>query len=184
MLDSYQEVSSEPILQPCRIVAALDYISDTYPVISNPHLIIKDTYVIVIYSSLTATNFQGQAVSADIGDNFSISAFQSSHIKFNSHTGVPSASISLPPSLLQEASVTGDNNRIVLSFFLNDRLFAQRDSFVTANNLTYHRLGGLAVAAHIAGGVKVIDLKAAINMTFLINPVSYTCRTDNTSPTM
>ena len=155
-------------------MAAMDRLSDSYPVTDMPHLIVKDMYVIIIYDPLSAQAFLGQAVFADIGTEFVVDAFQDSHIKFDSYNGDPTASISLPSSLLREAGLTtGDHHRIVFNFFLNDGLFVRRDSFVRANGLSNDKLGGLAVAAHIAGDVKVADLEAAVNMTFVINPVSY-----------
>ena len=150
-------------------MAALERLSDSYPVTDNPHVISKGMFVIIIYDSLSPQTFNGQAVFADIDAEFTTSAFQESHISFDSFDGVPTASIGLPRSLL--SGRTGDH-RIVFNFFLNNGFFIRRDSYITANNLQYDKLGGLAVAAHIAGGVKVADLKDPVNMTFTINPVS------------
>ena len=126
-------------------------------------------YVIIIYDSLSTHTFNGQAVFADIGAEFMTDAFQATHIAFNSFDGIPTASISLPRSLLNGRS--GDH-RIVFNFFLNNSFFIRRDSYITANNLQYDKLGGLAVAAHIAGGTKVTDLSDPVSMTFTINRVS------------
>ena len=154
-------------------MAAMDRLADSFPVTSSPQLIVKDMYVVIVYDSLSAQSFPGQSVFVDIGDEFAVDAFQSSHVKFDTYTGVPTASVSLPPTLLSDAGQTGDHHRIVCYFFLNDGLFVQRDSFLTNN-----QLGGLAVAAHIAGGVKVVDLQKqkSVNMSFTINPVSYLCQ--------
>lgn len=153
-------------------MAAIDRLSDTFPVTSSPHMIINDMFVVIIYDYLSAQNFPGQAVFADIGSDFEAQVFQASHIKLGSYAGSPSASISLPPSILREAEPTGDYHRIVFNFFLNDSLFIQRDTFTAERGLDNLRLGGLAVAAHIAGGAGVSDLMNPINMIFTINPVS------------
>ena len=150
----------------------MDRLADSYPVTSNPLLIVRDMYVIIIYASLSAQNFPGQAVFADIGAEFAADAFQHSHIKFDSFAGVPTASIAVPSSLLREANLPDIAHRVVFNFFLSDGLFIQRDSFMSANNLGNIKLGGLAVAAHIAGGVKVTGLQTPVNMSFTINPVS------------
>ena len=152
-----------------RMMAALDRLSDSFPVTQTPQLIVKDMYVIIIYDSLSPQTFNGQAVFANIGAEFTTDAFQESHISFNSFDGVPSASIDVPRALLNGR--TGDH-RIIFNFFLNNGFFVRRDSYITANNLQYNKLGGLAVAAHIAGGVKVTDLSDPVSMTFTINPVS------------
>ena len=152
-----------------RMMAALERLSDSYPVTQNPQVIIKDMYTIIIYDSLSPQTFTGQVVFADIGAEFMNDTFQASNILFNSFDGVPTASIGLPRSLLSGHS--GDH-RIVFNFFLNNSFFIRRDSYIIANNLQYDKLGGLAVAAHIAGGVKVTNLSDPVNMTFAINPVS------------
>ena len=150
----------------------MDRLADSYPVTSNPQLIVRKMYVIIIYASLSAQNFQGQAVFADIGAEFAVDAFQTSHITFDTFAGVPTASIAVPSSLLREANPPGDDHRIVFNFFLTDGLFVQRQSFISENGLADTKLGGLAVAAHIGGGVKVAGLEKPINMSFTINPVS------------
>ena len=151
-------------------MAALDRLSDVFPVgDDNPLVIIKDTYVVIIFDSLSQQTFNGQAVFADIGAEFTTDAFQASHISFSSSDGSPTASIGLPRSLL--SGRPGDH-RIVFNFFLNNGLFVRRDSYISENNLQNNKLGGLAVAARIAGGVKVNDLSDPVNMTFAINPVS------------
>ena len=149
-------------------MAAMDRLADSYPVTGGRQLVVKDEYIIIIYDSLPAQSFPGQSVFVDIGAEFAVDAFQPSHVKLDSYTGSPTASISLPPTLLNEAGLSGDNHRVVFYFFLNDGLFVRRDSFIAAPN---NRLGGLAVAAHIAGGVKVADLEKSVNMSFAINPV-------------
>ena len=154
------------------MMAALDRLSDVYPVSVNPQLIVKEMYVIIIYDSLTPQTFNGQAVFANIGAEFMTDAFQRHHFSFNSSGGSPTASIGLPRSLL--SGRTGEH-RIVFNFFLNDGFFVRRDSYVTQNSLQNDKLGGLAVAARIAGGVKVNDLSEPVNMTFAINPVSKFC---------
>ena len=151
------------------MMAALDRLSDSFPVEVNPQVIVKDMYVIIIYDSISPQTFNGQVVFADIGAEFTTDAFQMSHISLNSFDGDPTASIGLPHSLLDKR--TGDH-RIVFNFFLNDGFFIRRDSYITENNLQNDKLGGLAVAAHIAGGVKVTNLINPVNMTFTINPVS------------
>ena len=149
----------------------MDRLSDLYPVTASPQLMVRDMYVVIIYDSLSRQTFQGQAVFADIGAKFAVDAFQTSHIKFDSFGGIPTASIALPASLLREAGLTG-SHRVVFNFFLTDGLFVRRDSYILANGLGYDKLGGLAVAAHVAGGVKVTGLEKPVNMSFTINPVS------------
>ena len=150
-------------------MAVLDRLSDVLPVPRSPRLVVKDMFVIIIYHPLSPQTFNGQAVFANIDAEFTTDAFHTSHISFNSSDGSPTASIALPRSLL--AGRMGDQ-RIVFNFFLNDGLFIRRDSYITENNLQNDKLGGLAVAARIAGGVKVNDLGDPVNMTFAINPVS------------
>ena len=151
----------------------MDRLSDSLPVVTNPLIIVKDMYVIIIYNSLSPDTFAGQAVFADIGPDFAVDAFQMSHISLDSFVGIPSASISLPRSILTAVGLTGDH-RVVFNFFLTDGLFVRRDSFIRANGLENEALGGLGVAAHIAGGVSVNDLEEPIDMTFTVNPVSCT----------
>ena len=155
-------------------MTAMERLSDSYPFTTpNPLVIVKDMYVIVIYDSLSPQMFAGQVVFANIDAEFTTDAFQESHISFNSFDRVPTASIGLPRSLL---SGRNGDHRIVFNFFLNDGFFIRRDSYIAANNLNNSKLGGLAVAAHIAGGVKVTDLGDPVNMTFTINPVrNFTC---------
>ena len=151
------------------MMAVLDRLSDVLPVPTSPRLITKDMFVIIIYDGLSPQTFNGQAVFANIDAEFTTDAFQDSHISFAPSDGSPTASIALPRSLLTGRT---ENQRIVFNFFLNDGLFIRRDSYIAENNLQNDKLGGLAVAARIAGGVKVNDLRDRVNMTFAINPVS------------
>lgn len=150
-------------------MAALEYLSDNYPITTTEfsRLIVKDTFVIIIYNSLSVQSFAGQAVFAAIGANFTANAFQVSHIWLDVFDGIPTASIGLPNSLLN--GHLGEH-RTVFNFFLNNGLFVQRANYVAQNNLQHTKIGGLTLGAHIAG-LKVTNLSDPVSMTFTINPV-------------
>ena len=151
-------------------MVALNYLSDNLPITltEDSRVIVKDMFVIIIYNSLSSQSSTGRVVFADIGSEFTADAFQISHIWLDWFDGIATASIGLPNSLL--SGYLG-RYHLVFNFFLNDGLFIRRDSYITANNLQYDNIGGLMVAAHIAG-VNVTDLSNPVYMTFTINPVS------------
>ena len=157
---------------PCRLLAVLEQLADTYPLAvgTSSEIILRKNFGIVIVP-VDPEAFSGQALSALLGSQFDFSGIGSEDIVFETIEGA-TASIVLPPTLFDGLDV-GNDVRIVCNIYVNDRLFLRRQDYLEENKLTNNKLESIIISARIADNITVSSLEDPVQVTFLKNPVSY-----------
>lgn len=157
----------------CRLLAIVDQLVDSYPVIESPTIILRDTFITVIYSDVDPASFAGQTVTALVGSNFEFQSLMMQQVGLEP-SDLATGSITIPQTLFNGLSL-GSRIRMVYNMFLNEGLFVRRQQYLEQNNRTYSKLASIVMAARVAGGIHISDLHQPVEQSYYKNPVHSCC---------
>ena len=154
-----------------RMLAAVNQLADNIPVLTNPDIIVLDTYAIVIYSSVNPESFSGNTVAALVGRPFQFANFSRDDISVEGggYGETATAEIRTPSSLFDRVTTITNPTRVIYNVFLNGALFTRRQSYLDNNNASTGSLSSVVVSARISGDVPVANLADQVWMAFLKN---------------
>lgn len=157
----------------CRLLAIVDQLADSYPVMESPTIILRDTFITVIYSDVDPASFAGQTVTALVGSNFEFQSLMIQQVGLEP-SDLATGSITIPQTLFNGLSL-GSRIRMVYNMFLNEGLFVRRQQYLEQNNRTYSKLASIVMAARVAGGIHISDLHQPVEQSYYKNPVHSCC---------
>lgn len=153
-----------------RIRSMLDQLADAYPLTRNPTIIPRDTFAIVMYFGINPASFNGQTVTALMGNTFQFSGFTNENIGLQASSEA-TGSITLPRTLFNGRNLVSPV-KLVFNMYLSEGLFVRRQQYLMQTNRTYNRLGSVVMAARVAGRTRVSELEQPVEQSYYKNPVS------------